>query len=205
MLRIIAQGESICQGQALALLSLPYKGLHPSESPATQNGKLNIIWTISKILKNVFLLMIFAWCQIGFATKYAGDFEELGVSARALGLGGAYVAVANDASAIYYNPASTIRTQSYNILLMHAQSFGGLVTNNYLGLIHSNQRNSAGLGILHNSIPNIKLTTLPDTTQPPSDTNRPILDRKVNANHLVFISILDRNFQIRFRLGLKPR
>lgn len=124
--------------------------------------------------------------KISFATKYAGDFEELGVSARAIGLGGAYVAVVNDASAIYYNPSATVRTKSQGFLLMHAESFGGIVKNNYLGIVLFGQNQGAGLGILNNGVSNIKLTTLPDTTQPPSDTNQPILDRTVNANHWVF-------------------
>jgi len=132
------------------------------------------------------LIIISALCPIGFATKYAGDFEELGVSARAIGLGGAYVAVANDASAIYYNPANVTKIKSYSVFLMHCESFSGLVKNNYLGMSISQERNSVGFGILHNGIPNIKLTTLPDTTRPPSDTNQPYIDRVVNANHLVF-------------------
>jgi len=37
--------------------------------------------------------------------KYAGEFMALGVGGRALGMGGAFVAVANDVTSGYYNPA----------------------------------------------------------------------------------------------------
>ena len=36
---------------------------------------------------------------------YSAQFLKIGVSARAAGMGSAYTAVANDATAIYWNPA----------------------------------------------------------------------------------------------------
>ncbi len=60
----------------------------------------------------VIVLIIFA----GFLTQacaepedggYAGAFLQLGLSARAVGMGQAYYAVADDATAIFYNPAGT--------------------------------------------------------------------------------------------------
>ncbi len=41
----------------------------------------------------------------GAADKYAADWLSYGAGARALGMGGAYVAVADDATAAYWNPA----------------------------------------------------------------------------------------------------
>ncbi len=150
-------------------------------------------------------LTIIFLTQIAFATKYAGDFEESGVSARAIGLGGAYVAVAADPSAIYYNPAASVRNKNYGVLLMHAESFGGLVKNNYLGIVLPSQKQSFGLGVLNNGVPGIKLTTLPDTTQPPSDTNQPILDREVNATHWVIYLNYARQLSSVFQLGVNAK
>ncbi len=150
-------------------------------------------------------IIIVCLSQICFATKYAGDFEELGVSARAIGLGGAYVAVACDPSAIYYNPSGSARTKTYSVLLMHAESFGGIVKNNYLGIILPSEKQSFGLGVLHNGIPDIKLTTLPDTTQPPSDTNPPIIDRKVNTNHWVLYLNYGLRITAHFLLGVNAK
>ena len=38
--------------------------------------------------------------------KYAGEFLATGVGARALGMGGAFVAISNDVTAGYWNPAA---------------------------------------------------------------------------------------------------
>lgn len=111
-------------------------------------------------------LIIILLFQISFATKYAGDFEESGVSARAIGLGGAYVAVAADPSAIYYNPAASVRNKNYGVLLMHAESFGGLVKNNYLGIVLPSQKQSFGVGVLNTGVPGIKLTELRNPNLP---------------------------------------
>ena len=51
--------------------------------------------------------------------KYAGSFLELGVGARAMGMGGAFVSIADDGSAFYWNPAGVsqlIRPREYRQL-----------------------------------------------------------------------------------------
>lgn len=59
--------------------------------------------------------------------KYAGEFLSIGVGGRALGLGGSYVALANDASAGYWNPAALVRVDYPEVMLMHDERFGGLL------------------------------------------------------------------------------
>jgi hypothetical protein len=81
-----------------------------------------------KTLK-IFLLMIFIE-QIASSqqiAKYAGEFLSIGVGGRALGLGGAYAALANDASAGYWNPAALARIDYPEVMLMHDERFGGLL------------------------------------------------------------------------------
>lgn len=48
-----------------------------------------------------------------------GQFLKIGVGARATGMGSAFVSVANDASAIYWNPAGVARLQKNIISLNH--------------------------------------------------------------------------------------
>ena len=51
----------------------------------------------------------------------AADFLQLGVGGRAMGLGGAYTAVADDASALYWNPAGLTSVEKRDVTFMHAQ------------------------------------------------------------------------------------
>lgn len=49
----------------------------------------------------------------------AASFLEIGVGARAMALGGAYVAVANDPTALYYNPAGIVWMDNIQAEFMH--------------------------------------------------------------------------------------
>lgn len=71
-----------------------------------------------------------------FAENYAGDFLTNGVGARALGLGGAYVSVADDATATYWNPAGIASvSQKYQVCMMHAARRSGLGAFSYVSAI----------------------------------------------------------------------
>jgi hypothetical protein len=118
------------------------------------------------ILATLYPFLIFA------ATKYAGEFEELGVSARVWGLGGAAVAAAFDPSTIYYNPAGSVYL-SRSAFLMHQENYNGMVKNDFLGFVFPARPSSFGLGVYHTGVPNIILTGLPNDTLPPSETNQP--------------------------------
>jgi hypothetical protein len=63
--------------------------------------------------------------------KYAGEFIAIGVGGRALGLGGAYSALAHDVTAGYWNPAGLSAMMYPQITLMHDERFGGLVNYDY--------------------------------------------------------------------------
>ena len=49
----------------------------------------------------------------------AATFLEIGVGARAMAMGGAYAAIANDPTALYYNPAGIVWLDGIQIELMH--------------------------------------------------------------------------------------
>ena len=67
------------------------------------------------------------------AENYAGDFLTNGVGGRALGLGGAYVSIADDATATYWNPAGIAGIpDNYQFCLMHAARRSGLGAFNYI-------------------------------------------------------------------------
>ncbi len=130
----------------------------------------------------VILLLLYFTAR---ATRYAGDFEELGTSARALGMGGAVVATPYDPAAIYYNPSFTPHLQRRSVMLMHSEDFSGLVKHNFLGAVFPERHQALGIALLHNGIPDIKLTRLPNPDSPPGENNRPFVYKTTTANQLV--------------------
>ena len=73
------------------------------------------------------LLLFAASAPSPAADKYAGEFLTHGVGARALAMGGAFVAVADDVTAGYWNPAGVADVRRPALQLMHAETFGDVV------------------------------------------------------------------------------
>lgn len=68
--------------------------------------------------------------------KYGADFLASGVGARALGMGGAYVAHANDVTAGYWNVAGLNGLRSGEAAYMHAERFDGAVAFDYAAVAY---------------------------------------------------------------------
>lgn len=69
------------------------------------------------------------------ADKYAGAFMENGGGARALGMGAAFTAVADDPSATFWNPAGLATVTRRELLLMHSERFGDLVDRDFAAYV----------------------------------------------------------------------
>ena len=89
------------------------------------------------------------------ATKLAGEFMAIGGGARALGMGGAFAAVAADASTIYWNPAGIAGIERRQALAMHAEQFGDLVNYNFgaymqpTSLLDAARKPAFGVALIH--------------------------------------------------------
>ena len=95
------------------------------------------------------------------AAKYAGEFISTGVGARALGMGGAYVAVARDVTAGYWNPAGLIGLDYPQIILMHSERFAGIVNYDYAALAGPfDGDKSLGISLIRLGVDGIPITAL---------------------------------------------
>ena len=98
------------------------------------------------------------------ATKYAGAFMDIGGGARPLGMGGAFAAVADDASATYWNPAGISGFDRRQVLLMHSERFGQLVNYNFgayaqpTSLLGEEREAAWGISLIHLGVDDIPVT-----------------------------------------------
>lgn len=72
----------------------------------------------------------------------------VGVGARALGLGGGFTSVANDASAIYWNPAGLSRLNYQEVTAMHMSLFEGTIYNYVSWVYPTVSLGGFGLGVM---------------------------------------------------------
>lgn len=99
--------------------------------------------------------------------KYAGEFMAIGVGGRALGMGGAYAALAGDATAAYWNPAALARIEYPDIVAMHDERFGGMVNYDFGSVaLPYGERATVALSILRLGVDGI-----PDTRNAWVDVN----------------------------------
>ncbi len=95
--------------------------------------------------------------------KYAGEFLSLGVGGRSLGMGSAYVALARDVTAGYWNPAGLAFLEYPQIMLMHTSQFSGIINYDYGSFgFPVGKRSSLGFSVIRVGVDDIKETALPN-------------------------------------------
>lgn len=81
------------------------------------------------------ILLAFTLCPLPSALSPAfAAFEDLGIGARAPGMGNAFVAVADDISSVYYNPAGLTALERPKAMASHSMFYSGLSDGSNLGL-----------------------------------------------------------------------
>ncbi len=139
-----------------------------------------------------------ALAGVGFKTaKYAGEFLNLGVGGRALGMGGAYIALARDVSATYWNPAGLVNIEYPQIMLMHSQQFAGVVKYDFGSFaVPFGAHRSLGFSLIRLGVDDIPETRLKDPNQRLSEANQPYVLRTFSdAEYALFLTYAVRRSQ----------
>jgi hypothetical protein len=131
--------------------------------------------------------------------KYAGEFMSLGVGGRALGMGGAFVALANDVTAGYWNPAGLSHINYPQATLMHDEQFGSLVNYDY-GAVALPFGPNASWGL---SVIRLGVDDIPDTRNAGVDVNGnvtydPNQFSRIDPNRVSYFNAADWAFYLTY-------
>jgi hypothetical protein len=108
-------------------------------------------------------------------------------------MGGAFVAVANDASAGYWNPAGLFQLKTKELLLMHSEAFGSLLNHDFISYVIPRKKESSisafGFNLMRLGGDGIKITELPNPNLPPGESNQPyVVDEKSHSDYVLSFS-----------------
>jgi hypothetical protein len=106
----------------------------------------------------VLIGIVFLFCAsvVGAADGVdAGSFVRDGVGSRAFGFGGAFVAIADDASATVWNPAGLAQLEGVNLQGMYTNRFGLDISFQFLGATMRLGALGIGVSVVRSSIDDI--------------------------------------------------
>lgn len=123
---------------------------------------LKTIITISIIFLLIFpdtkaqLFPVLGGQRAGISTA---QFLKIGVGGRASALGDAFVAIANDVSALYWNPAGLSQFSENQVMFSHNEWLID-INHDFIGAVyHLDSDNSVGIGLTSLSMDKMKVTT----------------------------------------------
>ena len=126
-------------------------------------------------MKRLFVLFCFLITSIAIiaqSPKYSNEFLTIGVGARALGMSNSQVAIVNDVTSGYWNPAGLMKLQSdMQVSLMHSEYFAGIAKYDY-GAFAKKIDSTSSFGI---SIIRFGVDDIPNTTE--------LIDNEGNINY----------------------
>jgi hypothetical protein len=107
-----------------------------------------------------FLLNLMATATYGQSAKYSNEFLNVGVGARSIGMGRAFIASADDVTAAYWNPAGLAGLSGrHQAGLMHAQYFAGIAKFDYMGAgSRLDEKSALGVSVLRYGVDDIPNT-----------------------------------------------
>jgi hypothetical protein len=165
-------------------------------------------------MKKLFCIFVlyfsfFALYNFSLAAKYAGEFLNLGAGGKALGMGGAYVAYCDDGTAGYWNPAGLSQIREKRVFFMHSETFGSLLNYDFLSyslpFAFKRENTVLGFSLLRLGGGGIKLTSVPDTSEPISQTNRAYVVKEAEHADYAFLFSLAQKTKSKFSYGFSAK
>lgn len=101
--------------------------------------------------------ILFSQTKVG---STAAPFLNIGVGPRAIGMGGAFIATANDVSALYWNPAGASRVKSNEAMFTHISWFADIKYNWAGAMLYTEGLGTIGLNIGYLDYGDLEVTTL---------------------------------------------
>ncbi|UCE04800.1 MAG: PorV/PorQ family protein [bacterium] len=87
-------------------------------------------------------------------------FLKIGAGGRAVGMGEAYTAIANDASATYWNPAGLVLIEKSELIFTHNKWFQD-ISHNFLAISLLRGKNAIGISFIDNNVGGIERRVKP--------------------------------------------
>jgi hypothetical protein len=97
--------------------------------------------------------------RVSKAGTTAAEFLKIGVGPRATGMGSAFVAVSDDASAMYWNPAGIAGLDKHEIMISHSRWIGDLDFNYVGAVFHFDKIGNVGFSLTMLSVPEMVVRT----------------------------------------------
>ena len=128
--------------------------------------------------------------------KYGAEFLAAGVGGRALGMGGAYVAHADDVTAGYWNVAGLDAIGEPQGAFMHAERFDGIVSFDYAAVaLPISERSTVGVSFVRSAVDDIANTL--DAYDPATGLPRP-----GSADFVEYFSAADNALFVSYARGV---
>ena len=124
--------------------------------------RIRLVWSMVAIALSA---------QTATAAWNAGNFLLFGVGARPLGMGNSFVAIADDATAVYWNPACLTRDSTTQFFVSYANRFGVGIHDQSIGVaLPTERRFRLGVAVVRTSVDDLKRSVRLDAN------DRPIVD-----------------------------
>ena len=158
-----------------------------------------------RLLSAFFLLSFLASPSQG-ASGFAGEFLAVGAGARAMALGNSFVALSQDATAGYWNPAGLAALEGRQVHLTHAERFSGLVDQDFIALaVPGPFFDGMAFSLLRLGVGDIEFTELQDPTRPIGADNRPVVASTETSADYAFYLSGGRRLGDRLALGISGK